>query len=429
MNLIIWFFYILLTTVVSFRNQISKYLGLNIDWHLMFHIYVLITCIIAFVSFLFNLFIRPYIVKIKKYEIAFIMILLLVSIIGFFYKEPFVTYWGLFEYTYIFIGGYLLSYFSISDKNAKIIIQIFEVWTWFFVGIAIFQSVEFLLYYKFEILPFAVFKSHNLNKPDLVRLGLLRSPSLMGSPTEWGSVAMLYLLMSLYKRNFKFKLDSWIIILSLFITVTRSVYLCVLVILGIVFLLFFKELRIQRTTFLIVSFYLFLIIILFIAVGVNFIYSISKKPEFLVKDHLRGYGLFVAKQIPNKLFGLGPGRFGSYVSFKTNSSYLYSYGLVKIFKDIWRIKTIDSFWIQTFIEMGWIGVILMLCLFYINYKMLLYGFSKISTDHFMKSVVFSTIFIPFIYIVNGTAFSTFIPSFVGWSFILMGISLNYIRKL
>lgn len=433
MNCLIWYLSVFLAILSSLRNQILKYLKIDIDWHLIFHIYVLF----LFFLFVFKILINIQSFKIKKYDFKFLILLFLFLLFGLLYNNYFVTYYGLFEYIYIFLFPYLLSFFYISKKTINILIKIFKFWVWFMVLVAIYQSFEFLLYYKLKIIPFAIFSRHNLNQPDLIRLGLLRSPSLMGSPTEWGSVAVLYLLMLLVKNNFKINFSISILIFSFIITVTRSLYMCLLGVLLIIIILpiinaqsrnYIRKNRLFLTKilFLIFSFIL-------IGIGINFIFSIYKKPEFLINDHLRGFAFYVATKVDNKLIGLGPGRFGSYVSFILNSPYLSKYGLLSTFPGVTRIKTIDSFWLQVFIEMGITGLILILILFYSMFKSnwLIYKkLNYINDDYFLiRMISFSVIFVPVIYMINGIGFTTFIPSFVGWSSVLIGIVWSYRRNM
>ncbi|MEO0119585.1 MAG: hypothetical protein ABIK60_03490, partial [candidate division WOR-3 bacterium] len=159
-----------------------------------------------------------------------------------------------------------------------------------------------------------------------------------------------------------------------------------------------------------------------------FIYSMQKEIDFFVYEgHLRGYALNIATKIDNPISGLGPGMFGSYVSFVANTPFLEKYWSY-ILQDVQRIKTIDSYWLQVFIETGIVGILLNIMLFIGFYRMLFISFKNLSRENkIIKSIAFACLPIPLIYAINGIGFTTFIPSYVIWSSILSGTILGYER--
>ena len=429
----IWMLFTVLSWFVFLRNQLYKYLGLSVDWHLVLHIFTLLMFFFVILKFLTSK------VRIKKFDFIFLIFVLIFLSSGLLYlKNGFMmTYWGIFEYLYIFLLPYLLSFFNVSQNNLKSIYKILKVFVIISVGIALYQSLEYLLYYKWELINFAIFTRHDINKPDLVRLGLLRSPSLVGSPMEWGSVALLYFLINFFMKKFKVSLIDSLILFSLIITVTRIVYVFLIVVGFIMFIKLSKihfgkiVTKLKYSSLVLIIFILFFSIILlqFFIKG----HQRAEKLDFFAgKGHLRGFAFSVAKNLENKLIGYGPGTFGSYVSFVLDSKYLKELGIYSIHKDIKRIKTIDAFWLQTFIEMGVLGVLLNLILFGYFFKILNNSFDNISKRNVYQLIIgfsFAAIFVPVIYFVIGIGFTTCIPSFVVWSSIISGISLSYFRSL
>lgn len=432
----LWVSLIFIGYMTFVRIQLNKYLGLDIDWHILFHIIVLGLGILALLKTLMKGKLL-----LKKYELPFIIVIFLLIASGFFSLPNgfFMTYWGIFEYLYIFLWSYFLSFFYPTEKEIRLVCVSFKILVFIMVGIAMYQQLEYLLdkYMGFSSI---IFRNH---PPDAVRLGLLRPPSLVGTPTEWGSVALIYLVMEFYMKGFKLSFEILFLILSFILSVTRSLYLCMVVILFYLIIFRRKEVlsgiiskiermrvvqNLHKTRALLMGVGLLTLSALFII----FFFSMDQKLEYFDfgagGGSLRGYALYVAKSSEDKALGLGPGTFGSNVSVYMKSSHLqYNQGF---FADIERLKTIDSFWIQSFIEMGALGLGLNLLLFFLFYKLMKEIFQNIDMRHkTVKSISFSCRFIPIIYAVNGIGFTTFIPSYVIWTSLLSGLVWGYIRQI
>lgn len=426
-------FFILISYLVFVRNQLAKYIGLNIDWHIVFHITTLILGLLA----LLKVIIKGKIF-VKKKEYFFLFSVMGFLFLGVFYlpdNSLFITYWGIFEYLYIFLFAYFLSFFVSRRTNVRLIYISFKSFIFLIVGIAIYQEIEFLLH-RFDIIPVMLFKSH---PEEAVRLGILRPPSFVGGPTEWGSITLIYLLADFYLHNFKLSKSGLIILFFVIISVTRSLYLSLL---GVVILLVvirrkyliagFKDTVEKYNLYKNLKKMRYILILSSIVVGVIlvyiFIYSMQKEIDFFVYEgHLRGYALNIATKIDNPISGLGPGMFGSYVSFVANTPFLEKYWSY-ILQDVQRIKTIDSYWLQVFIETGIVGILLNIMLFIGFYRMLFISFKNLSRENkIIKSIAFACLPIPLIYAINGIGFTTFIPSYVIWSSILSGTILGYER--
>jgi len=428
----VYLFLVIIGFMSFIRIQLKKYFGLDIDWHLVYHLITLILGILVIIK----TFIKGKI-AFRKIETSFLIIIFSFLFTGFFYinNNIFITYWGIFEYLYIFLLSYFLSFFTPTQKNIKLVYKSFKILVFLMVGVAIYQEVEYLLN-KLGVISFMIFHNHPL---EAIRLGILRPPSLVGSPTEWGSVALIYFLMELYLNNFKLSTGNIILVLTFFISVTRSLYLCFS---SVMFLMFmFKkrnlvgeivdklELLRRRKNIGKIKILLFSIgLIILTLLGIYTIYS--RNIDFLYSEgHLRGYALWIAKNIENKIIGIGPGMFGSYVSFITKTPYLEKYQSY-ILSEVERIKTIDSYWIQIFIEMGIIGLLLNILLFLIFYKIMYINFRSINEENkIMKSIAFACIFIPLIYAINGIGFTTFIASYVILTSLLAGIVWGYVRNI
>lgn len=424
----IWHFFIFIAHLTFLRNQLAKYFGLNIDWHIFFHI---ITVLLG-IFLLIRLFIKGLVIK--KIEYLFLLVISCFFFLGLFYRNNklFVTYWGIFEYLYFFLWGYFLSFFVLKKTHLKLIFLNFKIAVFLMVGIAIYQGFEYLLF-KFGIIPFMLFKNH---PQEAIRLGFLRPPSLIGTPTEWGSVALIYFLLDLYLHNFKISKKNTIIIFSIIISLTRSLYVSFFFI-SLLLISFRKKYLLDKVSIEIQKiikvrlnrFKLFLSWISILFFLFLFIYIIVyNQIDFVRKEgHARGYFLKIALSMNNKLLGLGPGMFGGYVSVKTKSPFLETYKS-HLLSDIERLKVIDSYWLQVFIETGFLGLILNFLLFFSFYKIMLFYFKKIDNSNtILKSISFSCIFVPLIYAVNAISFPIFLPTYILWTSLLVGAVGSYTR--
>lgn len=429
-----WIALIIVGFCCFLRVQIEKYFNIYIDWHLLFHI---ITGIMGFLV-LVRIILGKSIIFFKR-EFFFIVVVLIFLGVGIFYDNLLITYWGIFEYLYLFLLPYFISFLGPKGRDVKLIFNSFKILIILMVGIAVYQLIEYMLYNTLHLIPSMIFKNHPESS---VRFGILRPPSLVGTPTEWGSLTIIYLFMKLYREKFRLSYKVVFFILILLLSMTRAVYMCMV---GnfFLFLLIMRKKTLQKDIVRVFEsikklkerirlLRILMVVIITISVVIcgKIILNLQQgKIDFLEGEgHLRGYAFYIASNISNKVLGLGPGKFGSYVCFTTNSPYLSIFDNY-ILSNVHRIKTIDSFWLQTFIEGGILGIVLNIFLFIFFYNLIYYTYISINPSKtILKAITFSSLFIPLTYVIIGTGNTTFFPTYVWWASLLSGISLGYFRK-
>ena len=425
--------YILLISIGFFvfvRIQLEKYLGVDVDWHLLLHV---ITLAIGCLAALRIIYVGK--IKYHKNEMFFLGGGIVFLIAGLFSIKNgfFITLWGIYEYLYMFLLMYFISFFFPNEKDIVIIWKSFSFLSFFIICTALYQHIEFQLN-RAGIMPSLIFSSP---PEEAIRMGILRPPSLVGTTSEWGMFVLLYFIAKLAIDSFKISAINFMALISILTAATRSLYICfVAVVLMMLFVMTKKN--IHRSFDVVTKLFVFhnykntrffllaLSLLSMFVIVVVLVYAMAGNIDYTQGEGtLRGYAFLVAEGIKNKTTGLGPGMFGSYVSFVLDSPYVKNVTAF-IFADAMRIKTIDSFWLQLFIETGWFGVIMQFVIFlglYIVMKRIWHD-----TSHpIIKSTAFSSMFIPIIYIFNGLGFTSFMPTFVVWSSLLAGVCLGYFR--
>lgn len=428
----IWAAGLTLCFAVSLDHQLRKYLGWSMDWRGLF---ILLTLAAAALGVALAAASRSLRLEPRDLTLLFpagLMVAGVTLVTGARGDDPLRAAWALLEYAGPFLLPFFLSFVPLRERDLERGYRGLAVWVALMAGVAAYQSVEFLLHYRLGWLPGAFFKNYDLEQADLVRLGLLRAPSLVGTPTEWGSVVLFFVLASLRLRNFRPSGLEIALVALLLASVTRSVYVCLA---GIAFVILFLSpsrlgIREGGAQFAKLRLAAAALAGVVAVVGSLFALGHHAEPEFLQgADHLRGYATLAAASVADPLFGTGAGTFGSYVSFATRSPELLYWDFFRIFQDADRIRTLDSFWIQSYIELGAAGIGVLLGLFAAFFAIGVGNARTLACARPKAAALgFAALFVPVVYVLNGIAFSTYIGSYAWWSSLIAGMAWSLARS-
>ena len=267
---------------------------------------------------------------------------------------------------------------------------------------------------------------------EFIEKDIHRVYTLIGNPIDYAnyialiSIIWVSSLLSKYKQfNFS-KFSSVVVLLliivSLFFANSRGV------IIALTGTILFASLYLNLISKARVLVYMLLAIVFLIVFEINFISRLSQfNLETLENDMYRVHFLIKSIEIflNNPFFGVGPGKFGGWVSINYSESYVYA--MYAFNTD--RISSIDMFFPHLIVELGVFGFLAYLMFFI---KPFLY-YLKILRGQCNKSVFFFSLIpvlmIPMVLLIGWFSISLETQLFFGMYVLLLGISEKYMMNL
>lgn len=259
------------------------------------------------------------------------------------------------------------------------------------------------------------------------RAGFYRSPSLVGHPNILGIYLLLILSMELRVGKNGFIL--FLLLLGVLTTLSRIVYLCLIVLLS----LSFKRVKLPIKLMFIGIALVFIISVSQLSLAELGVSSISSKEigeqRKLKLSYFRGYTLKKSLEIwrDHLIFGVGPGMYGDVISFLINSPIYEEYNFDPFFLGFAKIgKGLDQFYPVILAESGSFSLLLYLMFFILLIKISLLLSRKFSTE-FEKKLAKGLANVPIILLILLTVKSINMSYFLLPYFSLLGMLIGYWR--
>lgn len=264
-----------------------------------------------------------------------------------------VTTLGIFDYLKNFLPVVLLCYVRVPEQKLFSLYTLLYNLTIVLCLVAIGQEIGFCA----GIPP----ESLGILNPD-IRLGIMRTPSLMGHPNIFGLYLLLFLILDISLHK-KIRFTSFLILLGIILAFSRMVWIACFI--SLLFLAFKTQ---KRKVILPLAMITTFIIFIF-----PFFWTFTSKE--MGSNYYRGYVLSKSSEIwsDHPISGVGPGMYGGVVSSYFNSPIYAQYN----FSDHWldfmkHFNSLDQFWPQVLAETGIIGtftfIFFIFLLWYIPHK-------------------------------------------------------------
>lgn len=356
---------ILFLIFLPFQQNLSKWLNLSkVLW---------VDEFIVSVAFTLFLLILLYLGRIVKVGARILLCLLILGVVGILSglinnNGLLITINGTFDYLKNFLLIPIFCLLSIQRKNAERAYFALNRLALFLCLVAIGQEIAFFAGLPLEKV-FAIHRDY--------RIGLLRTPSLMGHPNIFGLYALLFFILD-FSIHRRMRWQNFILMIGVFLSLSRMVWVAFLA--GLFLLL------IQGKSRKMVG--LFTLVALIMAVVIPLFY-VQTSIEIGSENYFRGYTFSKSMEIwkDHPIFGVGPGMYGGVVSFFFNSPVYEQYNFSKRWLEFSSsIHSLDQFWGQLLAEMGVLGTIIFLVLIYLLWKVPLRA-SVSKEDVFLKRML------------------------------------------
>lgn len=287
----------------------------------------------------------------KKYELFLIIFSLFLVISAFINEVPIApASLGMFQLLKSFLLFYIGLYLSFSYKlNEQTVVKVTKFILFLLFIIAVLGILQFILGSNF---------STTLHLVEVFRFGAVRATSIFEHPIVFGLVMVMTLLVAvgLYVYNKSSKRVIVYVSVFLFAVIASSTRQALLSFAFAIFILLLFEKKFKVLFGFLIG--IVLLIVLFPEATIN---QFTDGLDFVeqVGDYYRYDAFLLSLNVlkDHLLIGVGPGRFGGYISYLYMSpiyeEYNFSFG---------RYKTLDMFWPHMWGELGIIGSFLFLFL-------------------------------------------------------------------
>jgi O-antigen ligase len=299
-----------------------------------------------------------------------------------------VTIFGTFAYVVYFLVFFIFSSISYRKNLIKKNYIFLLNFALFLSALSIFQEILALTY------PGSISWWPNIQSGKaLWRMGLFRSPSVLGHPNNIGMFALFFWTVELAKVRELGLRKNWLKLsllgLAILFSMSRSAIGGALIALFLLSPCFRKSVLL---TFPIMALGAFLFISQTKPKTID-----SLSGDFKYDDYRKfamNKSLDVFKDHP--FFGVGPGKYGGHVSLKYNSPIYSNYAFAGVYYDYIhdRVGSIEQQWLQALAELGIVGtcsfIMLMVTPVFVLHKLL-----RKETDFFFKAFMIALMVMPF----------------------------------
>lgn len=252
------------------------------------------------------------------------------------------------------------------------------------------------------------------------RLGLFRTPSLLGHPNSIGIFALFFLTVEIARR--KVEKINWAVLgilgLAVFFSMSRMA-------IGAAIIAAFVFIFPVRKIVLILSPLLIIVLITYF----SSYRQIDKSPDFY--DQYRAYAYEKSMEVfkANPLAGVGAGMYGGHISLRYNSPIYNRYNFGGDFYNYLHwVGSIEQLWLQIIGELGLFGIIFFLVLLF-SPSIILYRLLQKIDDKYLKGFTWGLIAMPLLIGFYMIAFT--ITNSGAWLFpyfAFVGMIVGYIRR-
>lgn len=366
-----WLFVLFLLGIVPFQRYLLRIKSLNLPQGFRFidEIVVVIICLIGLSHWRVK---RTLPKKAVLIIISLGLIILLGLASGIYNANPlYITILGTFDYVKNFLVIPVLAYLVIKKERFIRLYEILSYLAVFLCIIAIVQEIAFFIGIPLEWTGALRTK---------LRLGLARTPSLIGHPNAFGLYALLFFILdtSIHKRV---RWQNILLVIGVILSVSRMVWLAFFLT-GIITLVLSRS----RVAILWSALGLLMMLISFSSFYKTTTTEMVTRPD----NYFRGYVLKKSTEVwsHSPIVGIGPGRFGGIVSLMLGSPIYekinFNPGWYNYMKGF---RSLDQFWPQILAETGILGILgfclLLFSLWWVPYKL-----SKATSDSFQKNILF-----------------------------------------
>jgi len=337
--------------------------------------------IVVFLSGIIFLFFFMYSLKIKRSICKIVVCMACFVCIGFVSgisndNNLLITFLGVFDYLKYFILIPITVFLGFREIIS--VKKIYFCISWLAVLLCVFAVIQ-------ELAFFCGLANENIGVDwHDVRYGLMRTPSLIGHPNAFGLYVLLFFI---FETTLKRKMDakSYIYFLGIILSISRMVWIALLIYLFI----FFRR-KIKRNILFFGGMVMFICAILYPFLMNKTINEVTNQKNVRAYVYSKSYELL--KQ--NVLIGLGPGMYGGVVSFRFSSP-VYNEFDIKWYNYLSSFRSLDAFWPQIFVEVGILGgIVFIVFLFYLSY--IAKKESRNSCSVFRKNMLEACFFIPIV---------------------------------